>query len=338
MRKRLLVLLTLAAFLLSGCSMLARFIGSEDENASLATGQKVHFKVEQGMTTTDIAKMLEAKKLVKKASAFKLEAKLAKLDSALQAGDYEITPGISNKQIIEVLNKGKVVTYNFTVPEGFSIRQIGAKLEKEGFGKARKFEELAKNYAPYDYMQTKDKNVLFKAEGFAFPSTYNFPTGVTEKELLEFMVREFDKRFTPEMRQQAAKRKISIRDIVTMASLVEEEAVFKNEQTRIAGVFYKRLDIGMRIESDTTIQYILGEQKEELTIADTKIDNPYNTYMYAGLPPGPISSPGIEAIKATLNPEKTDYLFFVAQKDGHHRFTKTFREHQRAIDEIYGAQ
>ena len=120
--------------------------------------------------------------------------------------------------------------------------------------------------------------------------------------------------------------------------LVEMEAVFKEEQPRIAGVFLRRLEIYMPIQSDTTIQYILGTQKEEITIADTRIQNPYNTYQNPGLPPGPISSPGMSAIKAVLNPEKTEYLYFVAEKDGHHRFTKTYAEHLKAIEDIHGPQ
>ena len=119
--------------------------------------------------------------------------------------------------------------------------------------------------------------------------------------------------------------------------MVELEAVYKEEQPRIAGVFLKRLKIYMPIQSDTTIQYILGgEQKAAITFADTEIKNPYNTYINAGLPPGAIGSPGMNAIKAVLNPEVTDYLYFVAEKDGHHRFTRTYEEHLQAIKEIHG--
>ena len=119
-----------------------------------------------------------------------------------------------------------------------------------------------------------------------------------------------------------------------MAAMVELEAVFAEEQPRIAGVFLKRVAIGMPIQSDTTIQYILGAQKEIITFADTEIKNPYNTYQNAGLPPGPIGSPSLGAIKAVLEPEQTDYLYFVAEKDGHHRFTKTYGEHLQAIKDI----
>ena len=134
--------------------------------------------------------------------------------------------------------------------------------------------------------------------------------------------------------QGCAEKGLKLRDVVNLAAMVELEAVYAEEQPRIAGVFLKRLEIGMPIQSDTTIQYVLGAQKEIITFEDTKIKSPYNTYQNPGLPPGPIGSPGMSAIKAVLAPEKTEYLYFVAEKDGHHRFSKTYNEHLRAIREI----
>ena len=207
-------------------------------------------------------------------------------------------------------------------------------------GDAEKFKEAARNYTPYKYMETNNANVKYKAEGFIFPSTYQFNDSMTEKDMLAMMVKEFNTQINHEKISEAAeKTKMSIHDIVTIASMVELEAVFKEEQPRIAGVFLRRLQIYMPIQSDTTIQYILGgEQKEEITIADTRIENPYNTYVNSGLPPGPVGSPGMDAIKAVLNPENTDYLYFVAEKDGHHRFTRTYEEHLQAIEDIHGPQ
>ena len=189
-------------------------------------------------------------------------------------------------------------------------------------------------------METNNADVKYKAEGFIFPSTYQFNDSMTEKDMLAMMVKEFNTQINHEKIGEAAeKTKMSIHDIVTIASMVELEAVFKEEQPRIAGVFLRRLQIYMPIQSDTTIQYILGgEQKEEITIADTRIENPYNTYVNSGLPPGPVGSPGMDAIKAVLNPENTDYLYFVAEKDGHHRFTRTYEEHLQAIEDIHGPQ
>ena len=309
-------------------------------NASLADGKTYTVTVENGMTAADIANMLHRQKLIKKPEGFRIEARIMGLESKLQAGSYEIPAGISNTEIIDILARGQVKTVSFTVPEGYTVEKTAAKLAAEGLGDAEKFKEAARNYTPYKYMETNNQSVIYKAEGFIFPSTYQFNDSMTEKDMLAMMVKEFNTQINREkIGEAAAKADMPLRDVVTIASMVELEAVYPEEQPRIAGVFLRRLQIYMPIQSDTTIQYILGgEQKEEITFADTEIQNPYNTYVNAGLPPGPIGSPGLSALKAVLNPEKTDYLYFVAEKDGHHRFTRTYEEHLQAIEEIHGKQ
>lgn len=336
MRKVLPFFLGIFLVVVVGAYWVLNYTGS---NKDLATGSPYLITVEPGMTTADIANLLNKQKLVKTPEAFRLEAKFRGLERDLQAGRYEITAGMSNSEIVEVLSKGQVQRVRFTVPEGFTVVKTAKKIEAEGLGSAEKFIEAARNYTPYPYMETSDPNVIYKAEGFIFPSTYMFDIGMNEKDMLAMMVKEFNTQMNKEnIPEEAEKQKMSIRDLVNMAALVEMEAVFKEEQPRIAGVFLRRLEIYMPIQSDTTIQYILGTQKEEITIADTRIQNPYNTYQNPGLPPGPISSPGMSAIKAVLNPEKTEYLYFVAEKDGHHRFTKTYAEHLKAIEDIHGPQ
>ncbi|WP_455654767.1 endolytic transglycosylase MltG [Phascolarctobacterium sp.] len=336
MRKVLPFILGIFLVVVVGAYWVLNYTGS---NKDLATGSPYLITVEPGMTTADIANLLHKQKLVKTPEAFRLEAKFRGLERELQAGRYEITAGMSNSEIVEVLSKGQVQRVSFTVPEGYTVVKTAKKIEAEGLGSAEKFIEAARNYTPYPYMETSDPNVIYKAEGFIFPSTYMFDIGMNEKEMLAMMVREFNTQMNKEnIQEEAEKQKMSIRDLVNMAALVEMEAVFKEEQPRIAGVFLRRLEIYMPIQSDTTIQYILGTQKEEITIADTRIKNPYNTYQNPGLPPGPIASPGMSAVKAVLKPEKTEYLYFVAEKDGHHRFTKTYAEHLKAIEDIHGPQ
>lgn len=308
-------------------------------NADLADGRTCVITVENGMTAADIANMLHKEKLIKRPESFRLEARFMGLEGKLQAGKYEIEAGKSNSEIIDILARGQVKTVSFTVPEGYTVNKIAAKLAAEGLGNAEKFKEAARNYTPYKYMETNNPDVIYKAEGFIYPSTYLFTDGMTEKDMLATMVKEFNTQINHEKIGDAAeKADMQLRDIVTIASMVELEAVFKEEQPRIAGVFLRRLQIYMPIQSDTTIQYILGAQKEEITFADTEIQNPYNTYVNAGLPPGPIGSPSLDAIKAVLNPEQTDYLYFVADKDGHHRFTRTYEEHLQEIENIHGPQ
>ncbi|MBR5582665.1 MAG: endolytic transglycosylase MltG [Phascolarctobacterium sp.] len=296
--------------------------------------QIVHVKV--GMTTADIANMLHEKQLVKNPKAFKFEARFKGLANKLQAGMYKIEGGMSNGAIVNEFANGRIELIDFIVPEGFNVVKTGRKLESLGLGSAEKFIELAKNYAPYDYMKTDNPHVIFKTEGFLYPATYKVPYGASEEEYLRILVRHFNEVMEKNgVLEAVKKRDLNMRDVVNMAAMVEMEAVYAEEQPRIAGVFLKRVEIGMPIQSDTTIQYILGAQKETITFKDTEIDNPYNTYQNYGLPPGPIGSPSLSAIQAVLEPEQTDYLYFVAQNDGHHRFSRTYAEHLRAIDEIY---
>lgn len=310
-------------------------LGIRGNNKDFAASGQHLIMIKEGMTTADIATLLHEKKLVKDPEAFRMEARFKNLADKLQAGPYQIEGGLSNSQIVDVMVKGHIKQIRFTVPEGFTVVKTAKKLEAEGLGKADKFIAAAKDYAPYAYMQTDNPNVLFKAEGFIFPATYDFPVGISEEEMLKIMVEQFDKKMQESgVAKTVQEKNLNMRDVVNMAAMVEMEAVFPEEQPRIAGVFLKRVAIGMPIQSDTTIQYILGAQKEIITFADTEIQNPYNTYQNMGLPPGPIASPGLKAIQAVLAPEDNEYLYFVAEKDGHHRFTKTYEEHLQAIKDI----
>lgn len=310
-------------------------LGIRGNNKDFAASGQHLIMIKEGMTTADIATLLHEKKLVKDPEAFRMEARFKNLADKLQAGPYQIEGGLSNSQIVDVMVKGHIKQIRFTVPEGFTVVKTAKKLEAEGLGKADKFIAAAKDYAPYAYMQTDNPNVLFKAEGFIFPATYDFPVGISEEEMLKIMVEQFDKEMQASgVAKTVQEKNLNMRDVVNMAAMVEMEAVFPEEQPRIAGVFLKRVAIGMPIQSDTTIQYILGAQKEIITFADTEIQNPYNTYQNMGLPPGPIASPGLKAIQAVLAPEDNEYLYFVAEKDGHHRFTKTYEEHLQAIKDI----
>lgn len=336
MRKIVMILVASAiAVIAAGTVAFKLWLNSQGDNKAFAVSGNRMICVKEGMSTVEVAQLLHEKKLVKDPKAFGLAARFDGLANKLQAGMYQLKGGMSNKEIIDTMVKGRVQHVKFVVPEGYSVKKIAQKLETEELGKAEKFLAAAKNYAPYDYMQTENSAVNFKADGFIFPATYDFAYGANEQEILKSMVDTFDKMMEKEgIKKEVSERKLKLHDVVTMASIVELEAVYAEEQPRIAGVFLKRVDIGMPIQSDTTIQYLLGKQKEVVLYKDLEIDSPYNTYKNPGLPPGPIGSPGISAIKAVLKPEQTDYLYFVAEKDGHHRFTKTFAEHQQAINDI----
>ena len=331
-------LLTIIAGILILAAIALGVAINANNNKNLATGENIIITVEPGMTNADIATLLQNKKMINSPVFFRLQSKFARMERSLQAGEYEIVSGMSNWEIIDLFSKGQVRHKTLTIPEGYTIEQIAKKIEESGLGSAEEFKKAAKDYAPYSYMETSNNNVIFKAEGFAYPSTYYLSPGSAEKEILAIMVKEFDTQLTEDIRQKAKDKNMSIRDLVNLASLVEKEAVFPEERPVIAGVFLKRLQIQMPLQSDTTIQYILGVQKKEISIADTKIDSPYNTYLYAELPPGPIASPSISTINAVLDPKQTNYLYFVADLEGHHHFTETYQDHLKEIERIHGPQ
>ena len=320
------VLLILLGLLLSGCS--------SSVNKLPEQGKEVVVKIEQGMHTKEIVQLLVEKGLLPKDNYFAMNSRLSGLDKKLQAGLYKFRVGMTERELIDTINKGAVMFNSITIPEGMYVPQIGELLEQKQLGKKEVFVAVAKNYAPYDYMQTNDPNVKYKAEGFLFPSTYYFPAGASEQDIIKIMVDEFNRQLTPALREQAQAKGMSIHTLVTKASLVEKEAKHDEDRPIIAGVFENRLKIDMPLQCDATVQYELGYAKFPLLFADLKVESPYNTYIHFGLPPGPIGNPGIESIKAVLNPTANDYLFFVADKNGKYYYSKTFEEHEHITDNI----
>ncbi len=324
------IVVTLVAVLFAGSVVysLARPVNT-------AAGDAVTVLVKPGMTTQAIGELLYDKGLIKNVLMFRLVSKLERADGALQAGEYNLTKAMTVKDIIGKLVRGETAFKQFTVPEGFTIDQIAALLEEKKLAPAAKFKEYAAGYAPYDYINPA-ANVKYKAEGFLFPDTYRVAAGTSPDQFARVMAVQFDKQFTPAMRQRAAELGLSVREVVILASLVEREAQVAKERPVIAGVFLSRLKLDMPLQSCATIQYILGYPKPELTVADTEIPSPYNTYQNMGLPPGPIASPGLASIQAVLNAADTGYLYFVANKDGSHVFSRTYEEHLAAIARVDG--
>lgn len=297
------------------------------------TGEPILVMIKPGTPTKIIADELETKNLIRNAFVFRTAAKLQGLENSLQAGEYAISPVMSVRQMLEMMSQGQTAYQQITIPEGYTVDQIAELLADKKIANPEKFKSLAKSYAPYSYMQA-NPNTKYSTEGFIFPDTYRLAQGITEEEILTMMVKQFDTKLTPDLRQRAAEMGLSIREVVIMASLVEKEAKLSGERPVIAGVFANRLKQAMPLQSCATIQYILGYPKAELSIQDTLIPSPYNTYQTMGLPPGPIANPGSEAIKAVLFADKTDYLYFVADKQGQHHFSKTYEEHLIAINQV----
>ena len=329
------LLLTAAALLLIGGAVLAfGWYSNQLKSVAPSDGKSVTVRVKPGMTTGDIAGILWDRGLIRDKNAFLFAAKRAGLDTSLQAGEYELSRNMDVRRMIEVMAKGETVLSQFTTPEGYTVEQIAALLEEKGLARRDRFLTLAREYAPFDREPSRP-DVKYRAEGFLFPDTYRIGKGAGEEEILQTMAGEFQRRFTPELREKARNIGLSSYEVVVLASLIEREVQVAKERPMVARVFLNRLQLGMPLQSCATIQYILGYPKEELTIADTQLPSPYNTYLHPGLPPGPVASPGLASIQAALNPAEGDWLYFVVDgKTGGHRFSRTLAEHEAAIGQI----
>lgn len=302
------------------------------------TGDKISVQIKEGMTTTEIADTLENKGIIYSSFAFRTLARLHGNDTDFREGTYYFRHNMSANAALQNLIIGPENVVRIVIPEGFTIEDIGATLEQNDLVTKEEFCQAAKDFAPYDYMQEalKHKDIKYAAEGFLFPDTYDFDRSYSAKQIMEIMAQNFDQKLTPKMRQQAKDENLSIYELINMASLVEKEAKFEEDRPIIADVFFKRLAQGMMLQSDATIQYALSEHKEEFSIEDTKHNSPYNTYQHEGLPPGPIGNPGLASIEAVLQPAHTDYMYFVADSEGHNHYSVTYDEHLAIIDQIYG--
>lgn len=295
-----------------------------------SSSEEVPVRIPPGSSTLQIAEILRFNRLIKNELVFIAYSRLTGYDTKLKAGDYVLNRSFSLPQIFEKLSKGQVQAVTFTIPEGFTVEQIAKALAQKGLVDEKKFLALAKKGAFNYPFIVQAKDVKYKLEGFLFPDTYKVRPGSSEEEIIEVMLQRFAAVYDEQARSKARELGLNDQELVTLASLIEKEAKVALDRPLISGVIYNRLNNGMRLQIDATIQYILGQAKPRLTYKDLEIESPYNTYLVEGLPPGPIASPGKAAIDAALNPAKTDYLYYVAKSDGSHVFSKTLEEHNKA--------
>jgi UPF0755 protein len=250
----------------------------------------------------------------------------------LQAGEYRFDRPMTPYDVIDKIARGDVYVRPVTFREGLTIQQMAAIYEQEGFGKAAEFVHAARTAA---LIQDVDA-VAQDLEGYLFPDTYALPRTNSARELVERMVTSFRDALTPEIVDRAAARGLSVRELVTLASLVEKETAKPEERPLVAAVYANRLRIGMGLQCDPTVIYALeraGRFTGNLTREDLRFDSPYNTYRYAGLPPGPIAAPGRASLEAAANPAEVPYIYFVSRNDGSHAFASTLDEHNRNVFE-----
>lgn len=286
-------------------------------------------------STTKIADILYENGLIKNQFIFKYQVKTKGSGGSLKAGEYSLSTGMNLEDIIDSLVKGGKSrnTVRFTIPEGYELNQMAEKLSKEGIVNKDRFLQLANDKGNFEeeYTFLKELDDKQGLEGFLFPSTYEIFVGSTEEEIIGKMLYEFKKVYEKDVAPRLKDLNLTLNEAVTLASIVEREGKVDKERPLMSAVFHNRIQKGMMLQSCATVQYILGERKEVLSTADTRIKSPYNTYIHEGLPPAPIASPGEASLIAAVNPADVDYLFFVLTgEDGTHTFTKTYEEHLNA--------
>ena len=304
-------------------------------NKALAAGSDAEaghprFKVVEitsGSALSDIAGRLASENVISSELLFKVAAIGRRSTRELKAGEYRFDTSMSLLDVLSRLEQGRVMLHEFTVPEGYTVRQIARRLDEYALADAEQFVQLA---ADAEYC--KELGVDGPSfEGFLFPDTYKIAKGLSARDVLHIMVDRFWSAWSEETRRETAGGGSTLREIVTIASIVEKEALFDDEMPLIAGVIYNRLEKNIPLQCDVTIRYPLDNYGTHLTYADLKMDSPYNSYLYPGIPPTPICSPGHSALRAALNPAETDYLFFVAMNNGRHKFSSSLEEHNRAV-------
>jgi len=333
-KKRFFISVIVILLVLAAAGAVAGFriyIESAVAPVNAASTGYVNVLIPSGATTNKVGAILYDYSLIRDVSQFKLIARLEGYDGKLQAGEFTLSQAMSMRELLETLSSGSANTKRFTIPEGYTIAKTADKLENDGFIDRDIFmEAIEDGEFLYKFMSFLPEGPN-RLEGFLFPETYDVFTTATEEDIINRMLMQFDKEFTDEYYLRADELGFSLYEIITIASMIEAEAKVSVDRPLIASVIYNRLTIGMPLQLDATVQYALGETKERLLIKDTQIDSPYNTYIITGLPPGPICSPGADAIKAAVYPADSDYIFYVLKPDksGEHNFATNISDFSR---------
>ncbi len=322
----------LGGFLFLVVIFAAFFMGqSYLSSRSVILAEPVSITIPDGAGSKTIAGILKDNGVIRSEGAFVRYVKRNGLGQDLRSGSYTFSGEQSLADVCTALKKGRgnATEVRVTIPEGLTVEQTAEIFAEKGLVDKDAFINYTLNGDfSYDYLPAK--GTPERLEGFLFPDTYQISTSWDEEDIVNMLLRQFDKVLTEEWREQAEANGMSIYEVVTLASIVEREAKVAGDRPIIAGVFLNRLDIGMKLESCATVQYALGEVKPVLLYKDLEIDSPYNTYKNQGLPPTPIAAPGKASLEAALYPTESDYLFFLAKPDGSHFFSKTLAEHNAA--------
>lgn len=289
--------------------------------------QLIDLRIKSGSTSSQIGEKLYNYGLIKSKFLFNLLLMIKGIDDKLQAGFYQLKPSYNLKEVIAILVEGRVATFKVTIPEGYTVEEIAERLATKTPYSMEDFLKIAGSDFAKPYLLAKDSSQKYAVEGFLYPDTYIIPKDYTPDRIFKVILDEFEEKWWERLKLETEDSEYSPYEIMTIASLIEKEAKLEEEKPLIAAVIYNRLEKGMLLQLDASIQYVLPERKERILYRDLEVDSLYNTYRYPGLPPGPVCSPGDSSIEAALNPADVDYLFYFALPDGSHKFSKTYREH-----------
>jgi len=300
--------------------------------------EKTVITVPKGASFSQVTQILEKHELLKFPLYFRISAHLKGYTEQIQAGEFEVLHSWTVSQLMDHLVSGQTQLYPVTIPEGYNIKEVAQHLENLKLGSKEKFLELSNNLCALAEIPSllswdlcKRSGAKLSAEGFLFPETYFFPKGESESKILQTMTRELFKNFSEPLTDRVKELGLNRYQVLVLASMIEKETGTDSDRAIISSVFHNRLKRKMRLESDPTVIYGIPNFNGDLKRKDLKAATIYNTYVIPGLPPTPITNPGKASIHSALYPAKSDYLFFVAREDGSSQFSKTLKEHNRAV-------
>jgi len=283
-------------------------------------------EIPEGSTFTEAVDILKDRGIIKNRLGLLLLGKITRADTQLKPGYYNLSASMSPLEVFEDLIEGRTVQFSITVPEGSTLKDIKRKLEKTGL------------IDDESWRLVYDKDFLAKLgidapslEGYIYPDTYNFSKGIEPETIFKIMVQRMNEIFDDSMKARAEELGMTVNEVLTLASIIEKEAIFDSERPLISAVYHNRLKRNMKLQADPTVLYGVKKRWKRIRYRDLRRPTPYNTYVIKGLPPGPIASPGIESIKAALYPADVDYLYFVSKNNGRHYFSRTGEEHAEAV-------
>jgi len=283
--------------------------------------------VQSGQGFKALSNLLYQKGMILHPVKFRLFARIKGHDKRIKAGEYMLSSAMTPKKILETMVDGKVYLHRLTIPEGYNLRQVAQAVGTAGLASEADF---LKATTDPDLLNANGIDAR-TFEGYLFPDTYYFPRDVTSENIITTMVRRFWSVFNPEWKEQTKTLEMTIHQVITLASIIEKETAVAAERPIISSVFHNRLKRNMRLESDPTVIYGMGDYNGNITRKDLESPTRYNTYTMKGLPPGPISNTGAKAIEAALYPADTKFLYFVSRNDRTHHFSTNFRDHNRAV-------